>query len=168
MNKEQKIRNEEVGRSWKSESGSPKMAKAISSCPPFRAVREASSIAVGFSQRITDANSAGLQPHILKMWLKPVAENIEYRISNIKSGSFGNKVVPHFLFLISYFLFLPMRLKPVLLFSISYRQLKQTACPDFSGAIEKENFNSFLYIPHFLLPPSGGWGFGQFIRPTGN
>ena len=29
-------------------------------------------IAVGFSQRTADANSFGLQPHILKMWLKPI------------------------------------------------------------------------------------------------
>jgi hypothetical protein len=112
MNNEQKIRNEAVERSRKSEVGSRKMAEAISSCPPLRGVRGASFIAVGFSQRTADANSPGLQPHILKMWLKPAAENIEYRISNIESGSFGNKVVPHFLFLISYFLFLPMWLKP--------------------------------------------------------
>ena len=76
--------------------------------------------AVDFSQRITNANTFGLQPHIFKMGLKPVS-----------------------------------------LFGISFRQLKQTA-------IEEENFNSFSNIPLFLLPPSGGWGLGQFIRPTGN
>ena len=35
--------------------------------------RENRSIAVGFSQRMKSNNSSGLQPHILKMWLKPVS-----------------------------------------------------------------------------------------------
>jgi hypothetical protein len=51
MNKEYQIRKWEDGR--------PNMIKAPS-------------IAVGFSQRTMDAISSGLQPHILKMWLKPI------------------------------------------------------------------------------------------------
>lgn len=43
MNKEYKIRNEEVGRSRKSEVGSPKMAEALS-------------ISAGFNQRTTEAS----------------------------------------------------------------------------------------------------------------
>lgn len=57
MNKENKIRNEEVG-------GSRKTAGA-------------SSIAVGFSQRLKAANSSfGLQPHVLKMWIKPLVRQL--------------------------------------------------------------------------------------------
>jgi len=59
MNKEYKIRNEEVGRSRK-------MTEALSIAP------DKSGQAVDFSQRTGDANSSGLQPHILKMWLKPI------------------------------------------------------------------------------------------------
>lgn len=117
MNKEHKIRNEEVERSWKSEVGSPKMAeaspvphtieggqeRAISNNRAVSIAPDISGQAVSFSQRNQEHDiNKGLQPHILKMWLKPVS-----------------------------------------LFSISFCQPKQTACPDFSGAIEKENFNSF-------------------------
>ncbi len=72
-------------------------------------------IAVGFSQRVTDANSAGLQPHF--MWVKPVS-----------------------------------------LFSISFRRLKPTACPDFSGAIEKREFQQFFKYTaqRSSTPPAGG------------
>ena len=137
MNLEHNIRNEEVGRSWKSEVGSPKMAEASPLPPPIeggqeraisnnRAVSIAPDIsgqAVGLSQRNRkhDINKR-LQPHNLKMWLKPVS-----------------------------------------LFSISFRRLKPTA-------IEEKEFQQFsINTGTFLTPPSGvgGLPFYQANRKLG-
>jgi hypothetical protein len=38
-------------------------------------------IAVGFSQRMRSINSSGLQPHIIKMWLKPVFRSFTLSVS---------------------------------------------------------------------------------------
>jgi hypothetical protein len=93
MNKEYKIRNEEIERlvSVAVPDGSGQALTASTS----------QSIAVDFSQRTTNAKAFGLQLHILKMILKPAAGNIEYRISNIESGSYTLIEVSHSLFLIS-------------------------------------------------------------------
>ena len=121
MNKEQKIEASPLPPPI--EGG---QERAISNNRAVSIAPDISGQAVGFSQRNRkhDINK-GLQPHILKMWLKPVS-----------------------------------------LFSNSFRRLKPTACPDFSGAIDKMNFNSFLNSQQQCAstPPPAGGGQGGFVN----
>jgi hypothetical protein len=82
------------------------------------------------------------------MWLKPAAENIEYRISNIESGSYAPIKVSNSLFLILYFLFLPMWLKPAKE-NIEYRI---SNIESGSYAPIKVSYSLFLILYFLFLP----------------
>ena len=136
----------------------------------------ASSIAVGFSQRTGDANFSGLQPHILKMWLKPVSllSFIQWIINKFENLF---SVTPAFMPELR-----PSRanrgfspqpehfgLKPGFTFGISIPGLKpgvsdvNTACKT-----NRKEFQQFSIYNALSSAPFRGLGVEHLIRSTGN
>ena len=149
MKSEEEIANSKGQRAKSQEQRAEAKAKAKSeesSCWHWAlvtaGVQSSDPIAIGFKARLNE--TVGQVQSLKKLNLSALSFAVEF-IQRIKKHIEGNGLQPHIL---------KMWLKPDSLSNISVRQLpacrtgrKQTACPDFSGAITADNCN--LTVSHF-------------------